>query len=103
MDSLHSTAGLETLLPWLIAANLFVTAVVGVLFWVFGAGRGMQRQQSIQISDGRRIAGLEDQRNEDHLLRRDMNRDIGRLDLRLSKAEVRIEEHERRLGESHAE
>lgn len=81
-----------------------MTSLIGFALWLDKRaehkGRLEQKQESGQQSNGSRISNLEDAQMAEHNLRRDMNRDIGRLDVRLSKAEVRIDEHERRLDRS---
>lgn len=79
-------------------AQFGLSSLIGLGLWLFATGRYTQRQQDGQLNDSTRISALEAGQADEHELRRDMNRDLGRLDVRLSQAEVRIEDNGRRLS-----
>ena len=68
-----------------------------VLLLAKNAGIWQAKREVSETTLETKADALERSIQEEHTLRRDMNRDIGKLDVRLSKAEVRIDDYGRRL------
>ena len=96
----HSVVDL-TPFQWFQVIVSLVTLLGGVAVWFWGRDRVVAVSGAVhdeRIAEiGRRVASIEAVQEDAHLLRRDMNRDIGGIDKRLTKIEVHVDDHARRL------
>jgi hypothetical protein len=103
-DATSTTSGLAAIQEWLAVAQLVVSAIVGLIVWAYATGRWAKTQEgwpTALAAVREDVDELEKYLREEHATRRrqvdELNAVAGRLDVRVARAEVRIEEHGRRV------